>query len=47
MVDVERLLALQGTNLDRSYIRHWLVDAVGEEDERVRAWDRLCVTFPA
>ncbi len=46
MVDVERLLALQGANLDRSYIRHWVVDAVGEEDERVDAWDRLCATFP-
>ncbi len=46
MVDVERLLALQGANLDRSYIRHWVVDAMGEEDERVDAWDRLCATFP-
>jgi hypothetical protein len=45
MVDVERLLVLQGAGLDRSYIRSWLVDAVGEEDERVSAWDRLCATF--
>jgi hypothetical protein len=46
MVDVERLLALQGANLDRVYIRYWLVDAMGEEDERVDAWDRLCATLP-
>jgi hypothetical protein len=33
-VDVERLVACQGRKLDRAEIRRWLVDGVGEEDER-------------
>lgn len=45
IVDVERLLVLQGAHLDRRYIRHWLVDAVGDNDERVQKWDDLCNTF--
>lgn len=46
IVDIERLLVLQGERLDRTYVRRWLVDSVGEEDERVEKWDQLCTTFP-
>ncbi|MBI3246928.1 MAG: hypothetical protein HYZ50_10535 [Deltaproteobacteria bacterium] len=46
IVDIERLLVLQGPRLDRSYVRLWLVDSVGEEDERVQKWDALSVAFP-
>jgi hypothetical protein len=46
IVDIERLLVLQGTRLDRSYIRQWLIDSVGEEDERVQKWDVRCEAFP-
>lgn len=38
--DVERMVAFRGDALDRSYVRRWLVDMVGEDDERVSAWDR-------
>lgn len=46
LVDVERLVAVQGSRLDRLYVRTWLVDCVGEESERVRRWDALCAALP-
>jgi hypothetical protein len=45
LADLERLLAVQGAALDRSYVRRWIVDMMGPEDERVGAWDRLTRTF--
>jgi hypothetical protein len=42
IVDVERLIALQGARLDRQYVRNWIVDCVGEDDPRVQKWDELC-----
>lgn len=47
LLDVERLVALQGNALDRGYVRRWLVDGVGEDDVRVRWWDELCRQLPA
>lgn len=41
-VDLERMLALRRDSFDIRYVRHWVVDTVGEDDERVRYWDRLC-----
>ena len=41
-VDLERLVAVRGDRLDRAYIRRWIVDMMGEDDERVLAWDALC-----
>ncbi|MCK6511233.1 nucleotidyltransferase family protein [Myxococcota bacterium] len=41
IVDLERLVALQGHKLDRAYIRGWIVDMLGEEDPRVGEWDRI------
>jgi len=41
-IDVERIVQLQGERLDRGYVWRWLVDAVGEDDERVQVWDRYC-----
>lgn len=35
-------LAVEGDDLDRAYVRRWLVDMMGEDDIRVEAWDRLC-----
>jgi len=46
-VDIERLLARQGSALDRDEVRRWLVDGVGEGDDRVRRWDELCRALPA
>lgn len=40
--DVERLLVVQGNDLDRGYVRRWLVETVGEDDPRVLEWDALC-----
>lgn len=47
LVDVERLVAVQGSRLDRRYVRTWLVDCVGEDSKRVRRWDALCAALPA
>jgi hypothetical protein len=41
--DVERLVTFQGAALDRAYVRRWLVDLVGPDDERIGAWDALVV----
>jgi len=41
VLDLERLVAVQGERVDRAYIRGWLVDMMGEEDVRVRRWDRI------
>jgi hypothetical protein len=41
-VDLERLVAVRGDRLDRAYIRRWIVDMMGEDDERVLGWDALC-----
>ena len=41
-VDLERLVAVRGDRLDRAYIRRWIVEMMGEDDERVLAWDALC-----
>lgn len=46
IVDVERLVGAQGPRLDRRYVRRWLVDCVGADDERVRTWDRICDALP-
>ncbi len=45
-VDLERLLAVQGDRLDRAYVRRWIADMMGEQDERTARWDELCRTFP-
>lgn len=39
--DVERLVRFQGSRLDRAYVRRWLVEMVGEGDDRVQTWDRI------
>jgi hypothetical protein len=41
LVDLERLLAIQGEHFDDSYVRGWLVDLVGEDDERTTSFDAL------
>lgn len=43
ILDVERLVAFLGQDFDRDYVRRWLVDLVGEDDERVSRWDQLVV----
>ena len=41
VADVERLARFQGERLDRAYVRRWLVEMVGEDDDRVQTWDRV------
>ncbi|MBI5494523.1 MAG: hypothetical protein HY904_05805, partial [Deltaproteobacteria bacterium] len=41
VVDLERLLVVQGPRLDVAWVRAQLVTVVGEDDERVRRWDAL------
>ena len=40
-VDLEKLVVVQGADLDRAYVRRWVVDMMGEADERVVFWDGL------
>ena len=47
IVDIERIVAIQGGRLDRGYVRRWLVDCVGADAERVRKWDEICAALPA
>ena len=41
LVDLERLYAVMGNDLDVAYIRSKMVDMMGEDDERVSAWDKI------
>jgi len=43
--DLERLVAVRGSDLDHRYIRRWIVEMMGEDDERTRAWDDLVARF--
>lgn len=45
MVDLERLVAVRD-ELDRAYVRRWIVDMMGPHDERVRRWDEIVARFP-
>ena len=40
LVDVTRMLEVCDS-VDGGFVRGWLVDIVGEEDERVERWDSL------
>lgn len=40
-LDVERLIKVQGDALDVGYVRRWLVEMMGEDDERVAALDAM------
>ncbi|MBI2894225.1 MAG: hypothetical protein HYY06_11800 [Deltaproteobacteria bacterium] len=43
ILDLERLVAVSGSEIDRALVRASLVDIVGDEDARVRRWDALVV----
>ena len=46
LVDIEKLVAVQGEDLDRAYIRGWMVDMMGNDDERVDEWDDIVARYP-
>ncbi|MGE0711218.1 MAG: hypothetical protein AB7N76_28855 [Planctomycetota bacterium] len=41
LVDLTMLVQAQGARLDHAWVRGWVVRMVGEDDERVREWDRI------
>lgn len=41
LLDLAKLLAVQGTDLDAPYVRRWMVEMMGESDERIVKWDDL------
>ena len=41
LVDLERLVAVQGATIDRNYVRLKIAEMMGGDDSRVDAWDRL------
>ena len=41
LVDVRRMIDIQGEVFGQSFVRKWLVDMVGEGDERTKRWDQL------
>ncbi|MEI8255143.1 MAG: hypothetical protein WCJ30_05665 [Deltaproteobacteria bacterium] len=45
IVDLERLVAVQGSGLDVDYVRSHMVAMMGEDDDRVRRWDTIVKTF--
>lgn len=45
LVDLERLVALRGPDLEHAYVRRWLVEMMGEDDERVVRWDDIVRRF--
>lgn len=44
-VDLERLVAVSGARLDHAYVRRWIVEMMGEDDERVQRWDAIVARF--
>jgi hypothetical protein len=43
--DLERLVSVQGERLDHAYIRRWIVEMMGEDDDRVTRWDHIVRQF--
>jgi hypothetical protein len=41
LLDVERLVTFLADDFDRAYVRRWLVELVGESDERIAAWEAI------
>ncbi len=45
VVDLERLIAVQGDNVDAAYVRERIVAMLGADDPRVATWDTLWRDF--
>ncbi len=45
LVDLERLVGVQGKSLDASYVRQHLVEMMGSDNVRVAKWDELIRNF--
>jgi len=46
VVDLERLVAVR-PELDTGYVRRWIVDMMGEDDDRTRRWDEIVARLGA
>lgn len=44
LLDIERLVRFRGEQLDHGYVRRWIVEMMGEHDERTLAWDQMTRT---
>jgi hypothetical protein len=44
LVDLERLVAVRA-ELDTGYVRRWIADMMGEDDERTRRWDDITTRY--
>lgn len=44
-IDIERVMAIQGDDLDRAYVRAQLIAHVGADDHRVAAFDQLVALY--
>ena len=44
LVDLERLVAVH-QGLDCAYVRRWIVDMMGADDDRVHRWDAIVQRF--
>lgn len=45
LVDLERMLAVRGPDLDRSFVRDALGEMLGD-DERIAKWNEMCARVP-
>jgi hypothetical protein len=45
LLDIERMLQVQGANFDRAFVRRALVDML-DDDPRVAKWDAICARNP-
>ncbi len=45
LLDIEKLVAVQGLALDAPYIRRWTVEMMGEDDKCVAAWDTIVAKY--
>lgn len=41
LIDIEKILRVRGSALDRSYVRQRIAEMLGVDDERVAKWDQL------
>lgn len=46
LLDLEKLVVVQGRDLDADYVRRWVVEMMGSDDPRVVSWDDILRRHP-
>lgn len=46
LIDIERMLNVQGGSFDRSFVREHIAEMVGDDDVRVAKWDEITERVP-